>query len=162
MRRTLLIPLMVLGLIAAGCGGDDDDDGGDASTAAPVELDGKVTAHGDADVSDDGDDTAVELEVDDFYFAPTYVKAAPSQTIQVELENEGDASHTFTIDERSIDEELEPGASRTVTVELPASGVLTYYCRFHRGQGMQGALYFNAGDRAGGDSSSTTAADGYR
>jgi plastocyanin len=39
-----------------------------------------------------------------------------------------------------VDETLKPDAKMTVTVKVPSSGSLQYYCRFHRSQGMQGAF----------------------
>lgn len=164
MQRGVMLALVVV-LVAAGCG--DDDDGSDSFSAsrsasgsasaaeaeAPVELSGTVNNHGSTDLSGE-DGAAVEMELDDFYFGPTFVKGAPGQAIKVVLENEGKANHTFTIDSLSIDETLSPGDKKEVEVKVPDSGVLTYYCRFHDAQGMKGAFY-RAG--AGSPSPSTTA-----
>ena len=43
-------------------------------------------------------------------------------------------------DAAKIDQEIEPGKKAEVEVTVPSSGDLNFYCRFHRGQGMQGAL----------------------
>ena len=56
------------------------------------------------------------------------------------MNNEGDSTHTFTIDGLGVDQELKPGESADIDVTLPASGTVAYYCRFHKGQGMQGAF----------------------
>jgi len=63
------------------------------------------------------------------------------------LENEGDAPHTFTIDALDIDTEVAPGGSAEVEVTLPGQDATLFYCRFHQGQGMQGAVYFEEGDQ---------------
>ena len=140
MRRPVLVLVASVLLLAAACG--DDDSGGSSDTttgsAPPVSLEGKVNDHGTMDL---GTATELELEADDFYFGPTYIKAAPGSTVKVSLMNEGSAKHTFTIDGAGIDQELEPEATATVDVTVPASGGLSFYCRFHRGQGMQGSFF---------------------
>lgn len=156
MLRRLLVLAVVLTLVGAACGGGDDDNRG--AGAAPVELSGTVNDHGKTDLSGKGDEAELELEQDDFYFGPTFVKAKSGQKIEVEIENEGKATHTFTIDELSIDETLKPGEKKAVDVTIPKGGTFVYYCRFHRGRGMQGAFYTTAG---GSSSPSTTGSSGY-
>ena len=119
-------------LVAGACGGDNK------SSSAPVSIPGKVNNHGTKDVKD-GD--TIEMEADDFYFGPTFIKGPAGAKITVDLENEGKAKHTFTIDDQKLDQELDAGAKATVSVTLPASGTLVYYCQFHQNQGMQGALF---------------------
>jgi plastocyanin len=142
MRKILLIAAALV-CVAAACG--DDDSSSDDSGGAPVELEGTVNEGETGEVSDG----KVEMELDNFYFGPTYTKAEPGETVTVELENEGDATHTFTIDSLGIDEEVEPGATAEVEVTLPESGAVRYYCRFHADQGMQGAFYAKDGDTVG-------------
>ncbi|MDQ1711838.1 MAG: hypothetical protein QOE45_1288 [Frankiaceae bacterium] len=127
-----------------------------ASATAPVTLSGTVNDHGAKDI---GSKAEFELELDDFYFNPTFIKAAPGTTVKVELRNESKTVHTFTIDTLKIDKTLQPGAEIDVPVALPASGALTFYCRFHRGQGMQGALYGAAGDTVAPGASSSSSDD---
>jgi plastocyanin len=174
-KRKLLIALAGLALVAASCGDDDDSSqgstapsgtpaasagtstpastsGGSESAApeetegttggsAPVSLEGTVNNKGTEEVGDE-----VSLELDDYYFEPTFLKASPGATIHLELENEGDDTHTFTIDSLGIDQEVAPGDSATVDVTLPQEGAVRFYCRFHTNMGMQGAFFFNEGD----------------
>src|SRR5690606_31157637 len=100
----------------------------------------------------------LEMELDDQYFAPTFVDASGGQTITVTLTNEGELPHTFTVDELGIDEELSGGESKTVEVALPDSGQMVFYCRFHVNAGMQGA--FVVSDGAGSDRPATTSGAG--
>jgi plastocyanin len=111
--------------------------GSEAAVEPPIELEGDVEVHGVADLEGD----SLEMEVDDFYFGPTFVKVEGSGTATIELENEGDAQHTFTIEGQDIDVTLAPGDSEEVDVELPESGHLEFICRFHSGSGMRGAFY---------------------
>jgi plastocyanin len=148
--------LVCLAAVACGGGGDNAADSSPgptspattsaAPTGPPVKLAGTVTDHGTKDLSGDGE---LELELDDFYFGPTFIKAAPGATVKVELRNEGSAPHTFTVDALKIDKTVAAGEDASVSVKLPASGALAFYCRFHKGQGMQGAFFFTAGATAG-------------
>ena len=140
MRKTgiLMVHLSVT-LFTSACGGDDDDGGSSSATTAaapPVSLTGTVNDHGTASASDD-----MEVELDDFYFGPTFIRATPGQQFAVALFNEGEADHTFTIDSLGIDEQFAAGERRTTSLTAPPSGVLEFYCKFHRGRGMQGAIF---------------------
>ncbi|HYZ91217.1 MAG TPA: cupredoxin domain-containing protein [Actinomycetota bacterium] len=81
-----------------------------------------------------------ELELDNFYFEPTFIKSPGDAKATLELHNEGSVPHTFTVDALNIDEELEPDATKTITVEIGTETRYEFYCRFHRDQGMSGAF----------------------
>jgi plastocyanin len=101
-------------------------------------LDGqKPNDHGSRSVV--GEDSE-DVELDDNYFAPTVLTGSAGQSFNVRLKNEGGITHTFTIDEQNIDEELQPDEESSVTVTFPQSGTVVFYCRFHRGLGMFGGL----------------------
>ncbi len=80
------------------------------------------------------------LELDDNYFQPKTLKGAAGKKITVELKNEGKAEHNFTLSDQGIDQDLEPGKTAEVTVTVPKSRTLTFYCKYHRSQGMTGTL----------------------
>jgi plastocyanin len=80
------------------------------------------------------------LELDDYYFSPTVLKGKPGSQVTLRLKNEGSVEHNFTVDSQGIDQNLEPGKSATVTVTIPKSGAISFYCRFHRSLGMAGGL----------------------
>jgi plastocyanin len=152
-RRTLVV-IFIVALVPAACG-DDGSDGAKGTTGgstqptrtgAPVSLPGKVNDHGNADLSGNGASTQLQMEADDFYFGPTFVRAAPGQRVNVELENEGEANHTFTSPSLGVDQEVKAGAKAEVEVTLPATGdAVPFFCRFHVGQGMQGAFSLSVG-----------------
>jgi plastocyanin len=127
--RRILVALAVAVVAVGACGG-----GGEKK----VSLSGSVNDNGTTTLSG----SELQLEHDDNYFKPTFVKAQPAQKVTVKLENEGKAAHTFTIDALGVDQEVQPGAKATVEMTLPRSGVVTFYCRFHRALGMQGAFSF--------------------
>jgi plastocyanin len=153
-------------LVLAACGNDDGSDvresgsasgsesgsgsgsasGSESTETPPVSLTGELNDHGTGQVEND----EIEVELDDFYFGPTFIQGTPGETVTVDLTNEGDAAHTFTSDALGADEELAPGDSSTVSVTLPEQGAVEFHCRFHENQGMKGAFFFNPGDQVTG------------
>jgi plastocyanin len=126
--RGLIVALSVVALITVACGG--------GTPAAPVELAGTTNNHGTKTATND-----LKVKVSEYFYGPTYLRAGAGQKFTVELSNDGAARHTFTSDALGVDLELPPGAKRTVTLTAPASGASEFHCRFHQGQGMQGAVY---------------------
>jgi plastocyanin len=122
-------------LIAAGCGGygskSKSGGGGGKTTVAGV----SANNHGSESVSG-----SAEVELDDYYFKPTVLKGKPGSSVTLELKNEGSVEHNFTVDSQGIDKDLEPGKSATVSVTIPKSGVMSFYCKYHKSMGMAGAL----------------------
>jgi plastocyanin len=119
----------------------------------PVKLDGKVTNKGTKTAKGG----AIEVEADDYYFKPTFIKAAKGTVVKVTVKNEGASLHTFTADDGSFDEQVEPGAEVTVDVTVPADGKpLAFHCDFHGSMGMKGAFFSKAGTGAGGTTKTTT------
>lgn len=118
---------------------------------APVTLSGKVENKGVTKAKRG----KVSLEADSFFFAKTFVKAKPG-TVMVTVENASSVPHTFTVDDQ-VDEELAPGDETTVSVDVTADEPVVFYCRFHRGSGMQGALFTPASK---GKSTETTSSTG--
>ena len=148
LAATALIAVVALGLSA--CGSSSSSSGSSKSTSTtkaaaptPVTLSGTVTNKGTKDVSTKGA-TSMELELDNFYFEPTFIKAAPGQKLTLELKNEGSVPHTFTAPSLNINKELQPDSKETVMVTVPMSGNVPFYCRFHKDNGMQGAIFMTA------------------
>jgi plastocyanin len=119
----------------------------------PVKLTGPVFIHGTKKVPAGG---KLDIELDDFYFDPTYLQAAPGQQVTLTLHNEGQATHTFTIDELGVDVTVYPGRSSKATLTVPADHAVQYHCSFHVSQGMQGALFTKKGQAVSSGSTATT------
>ncbi|HSL12355.1 MAG TPA: cupredoxin domain-containing protein [Actinomycetota bacterium] len=105
-------------LLLAACGGGGEDAAGDAAGA-------------DTDASASRTVTLV----DNAYEPADPVIAAGD----VELVNEGQAPHTFTIEGEDVDVQVGAGQTATATVDL-APGSYTLFCEFHRAQGMETTL----------------------
>jgi plastocyanin len=169
--RKAIVAMLLLPVLLAACGSDDknttaNSKGTSATTAgssdAPVDVASKITAHGTKDASALD---KLEVEADDYYFGPTYIKVKAGQKLTLEVKNEGKATHTFTSDALGVDKELKPGESADVEITVPATDASLFYCRFHQGSGMQGVVYTkegaSVGASTGGGDSSTTAGNGY-
>ena len=147
-QLALGVVAMVVALGLTGCGDDGDDDDGTipgttAADAGTTLLEGEVTDRGTEDVTGEGAAPQVEIVMSDNAFSPTFVTAEPGAEVEVSLRNDGQFPHTFTLDDETVDQELDPGDEATVTITVPASGIVPFHCRFHSGSGMQGA--FTAG-----------------
>lgn len=152
----LAVIVAVLGLAAASCAKSTNAGSAGSSTptasasaGTPVALSGKVTNKGTKDLTAMGSTVKFTLEADndggDFYFSPTFLKVAPGSKITLELENEGSTEHNFTIEALGINEDLAKGAKKSVTVTMPSSGALNFFCEYHHNLGMQGAFFSAAG-----------------
>jgi plastocyanin len=108
-------------------------------SSGTLTIDGEqANDHGTKDVSGQ---TEFSVEMDDeFYFEPTVLKGTAGQKLTIELENHGTLLHNFTLVAQSISKDVQPDQKDTVTVTFPQSGVLPFFCRFHRGSGMIGEL----------------------
>jgi plastocyanin len=174
-RGVLIVAVVALAVVAlvTGCGGSSKSSSGSEST--PTESGGegggqktiagvKANNHGSKTVSP-GEKTEVEL--DDFYFEPTVLKGKPGEKVELELKNEGSTEHTFTIDSEGISKDLGPGEEAEVMVTIPQSGITSFYCKFHKSEGMAGGI--SAGGAATGmpgsgtttNQTTTSSYDGY-
>ena len=148
-QGVVIIAGALLLLAAAGCGSSSS--GSSGSTSGSSGSGGQRTIAG-VMANDHGTKTVskeTEVELDDFYFEPTVIQGKAGQKVTLELRNEGKVEHSFTIDSQGVDKTLSPGADTKVTVTIPASGSVSFYCKFHRSTGMAGALAVE-GQGAGG------------
>jgi YVTN family beta-propeller protein len=114
------------------------------TAAKPLKLGNLTFAdHGTKDVRGQAD---VEVEADDYYFSPTFVRGVPGQKLTVEVENESSTLHNFSVPGQAINRDVPPKGTVKVDVVFPASGVVGFHCKFHSALGMNGELL--AGDAA--------------
>ena len=101
--RKILILLGAVAVFVAGCGG------GGSST--PVKLSGDTTNKGTKDLTG----SSIDLEQDDFYFNPTFIKGGtPGATITVHLKNDGkNPTRSRAPRSQAIKRRSNPGEPRT-------------------------------------------------
>jgi plastocyanin len=110
----LLVCAVALAVVAAACGGDD----------------------GGASAAEGGSTTSVTAR--DNEFDPTSISASADGTI--ELTNDGEAPHNFSIKGEAVDVDVEPGASADVDLTGLGAGSYDVFCKFHEQAGMTATL----------------------
>lgn len=113
--------LLVLGLVAAGCGGSDEPDG-DAG-------------------GDGGGGDAITVVATEYAFDPPDVSIEADTATTIALDNQGIIEHDWTIDE--LDVHIVTNAGETAEATLTAAaGTYEVYCSVpgHRDQGMEGVV----------------------
>jgi plastocyanin len=118
-------------------------------SAATAQPEGQVITLGTLTFSDHGTkdvkgQAELDLEADDYYFAPTFLRGAPGQRLTLEIENESGTLHNLSIPGQRIDQDIPPNGTVKVEVTIPQSGVMHFFCKFHTAIGMNGELL--AGD----------------
>ena len=154
MKRVIL-GAAILALIAAavaGCGGYSKSKAGGESGGGKKTIAGvSPNDHGSKSVSG-----STEVELDDFYFNPTVLKGKAGSQVTLELKNESSTEHNLTIDAQGIDKDVEAGEDAKVTVTIPQSGEISFYCKYHKSRGMAGALAVGgSGGMTGGGGTTT-------
>ena len=133
--RIRLAALALLPL-AAGCGGSSPKEV--ASIPVTTTIAGATVGnHGFEDVRGG---RSVNLDLNDDYFEPTAIKGTRGQKLLLVLQNYGKHRHNFTLPSQRIALDLRPGQKTTVTVHIPRSGAIPFYCKYHKQLGMAGGL----------------------
>lgn len=83
----------------------------------------------------------VKVNMVDDAFQPKAITGKPGSTIKVELKNTGNNEHNFKIEsQKQANADVSPGKSATVTVKVPTSGSVQFFCEYHKGLGMVGTV----------------------
>ena len=114
----LVAGLFVLSLVVAACSSDDDGGGTTATTGGAT---GSTAATGG------GGGGGTTITIAGFAFDPDTITV--SGPTEVTVTNEDSATHTFTLDDGSVDQTVEPGATVTVTVDVSAA--TGFHCNIH-------------------------------
>ena len=121
-RKKLLVMLAavsVLVLTTAACSSKDNGGSGGATGT-----------------SGGGASADVTITVKDFQFDPSSV-AVSSGATTIEITNTGSTVHSFTLDDGSVSQDIQPGQTQTVTVDVTADA--GFHCKYHPSQ-MTGTL----------------------
>ena len=110
-RRWMVAVVASLSLVAAAC-----SSGNDSSTPPASSAGGGVVP------------TTAAIGIADLAFEPSTLTVA-SGTTTITVTNSDSVTHTFTLDDGSVDETIDPGQSVDVTVDLTAS--TGFHCKIH-------------------------------
>jgi plastocyanin len=113
----LVAGLFVLSLVVAACSSDDDGGGTTDTTGGATGT--------TAETGSGGGGTTITIA--GFAFDPDTITV--SGPTEVTVTNDDSTTHTFTLDDGSVDETVEPGATETVTVDVSAS--TGFHCNIH-------------------------------
>jgi plastocyanin len=136
LKRTALLAAAALGLAA--CGSSSSDTSSSASASGGGGYGSQQSTNTTASSSGS---SSSEVEMYDNYFKSKTITGKPGSTVKIELKNEGKNEHNFKIDsQKQADADVEPGKDATVSVKIPSSGSVQFYCEYHKGLGMVGTV----------------------
>jgi plastocyanin len=113
----LVAGLFVLSLVVAACSSDDNGGGTTDTTGGATGT--------TAETGSTGGGTTITIA--GFAFDPDTITV--SGPTEVTVTNDDSTTHTFTLDDGSVDQTVEPGATETVTVDVSAS--TGFHCNIH-------------------------------
>jgi len=143
----MVVMVLALSLVAAACSKKSNENtgassGGSNGGGSMTIGSDTATNKGTQDVSGKG---TFELEMDNdngqFYFKPTVLKGTAGQQLTLTLKNEGDTLHNFSLvgsEANGVD--VQAGQEGSIQVTFPQSGVVEFFCKYHRSLGMVGEL----------------------
>ncbi len=76
--------------------------------------------------------TTLAMTAQNFSFSPSELDGTAGQTLKITVKNTGTVPHNFSIDAQHINETINPGQSKVITVTFPTSGSVQFYCLFHK------------------------------
>jgi plastocyanin len=92
---------------------------------------------GTSSTGDGGGSADQSIAVADFSFTPNTLSVSSGQDVTIELTNNGEVEHNFTLDDDSVDQDVEEGESASVTLNLTAD--IGWHCKYHPDQ-MTGTI----------------------
>jgi uncharacterized cupredoxin-like copper-binding protein len=132
-----VLALAATALLVAGCGGDDDDN--EKTTPAATTGGGQT----------------LQVTATEYKFDPANPSIDKTGRVTFDVKNEGNVVHALEIEAPSGEAQtgnIDPGQSKSVTVDLSKAGSFEWYCPVgnHRDLGMEGEI------RVAGGGSTTT------
>ncbi len=146
-RLFALLVIVILGVAACSSGGASESPSPTPTTPvattatasgtcpASAGLPASTNIHGTIAASG----SQLSIEAGDFFFSPTCVTGLHSDAITLRVHNGGVTLHNLSIPSLHIDMDMTSG--KTITVHVLMGKVpLVFFCKYHRGSGMLGAL----------------------
>ncbi len=141
-NRTMIVAaLLALGIVATACTTSASSSGAASPSASSSESSSpSPTPPSPAPPANVVGKKTFTIDQEDFFFSPNVLTGSAGQQLTLTIDNQGAATHTFTIASEHIDVTLAPGTQQTVKVTFPNSGSTEFLCRFHESMGMTGEL----------------------
>jgi plastocyanin len=142
-KGALLALLLALAAIAVvGCGGSDDS----SSSAADTSTSEEAAGGGGGGGSSGGSAQTLNVSETDFKLDPAEPTVDAGQ-VTIKATNDGQTTHSIEVEGNGIEEQelpndLAPGDSGEMTVDLSKPGIYEWYCPIanHRDLGMEGEI----------------------
>jgi plastocyanin len=139
-RTLILAALLALGVVATACTTSSSSSGAAASPSSSESSTPSPTPPSPAPPANVVGKKTFTIDAQDYFFSPNVLTGSAGQQLTLTIDNQGAATHTFTIASEHIDVTLAPGTQQTVKVTFPNSGSTEFLCRFHESMGMTGEL----------------------
>lgn len=139
-RTLILAALVAMGVVATACTTSSSSSGAAASPSSSESSSPSPTPPSPAPPANVVGKKTFTIDAQDFFFSPNVLTGSAGQQLTLTIDNQGAATHTFTIASEHIDVTLAPGTQQTVKVTFPNSGSTEFLCRFHESMGMTGEL----------------------
>jgi uncharacterized cupredoxin-like copper-binding protein len=139
----VMTSLFALAFSAMGCGGDDEKGKEEATTATAAPV------------------ATVKVRESEFKLEPTEPKIASTGVVAFDVSNAGKVDHNLEVEgpggEVELPENIKPGDSATLTVDLKQAGRYEWYCPVgnHKDLGMKGEITVSPGTSTEGGGSTT-------
>ena len=100
---------------------------------------GACSSDGDGTETEDGagGSTDQTMTIADFAFDPDTLTVPSGEDVTIEVTNDDDVEHSFTLDDDSVSQDVEGGESQTVTLNLTEG--IGWHCEYHPDQ-MKGTI----------------------
>jgi plastocyanin len=140
MRRTtvkLVVAVMALVLVASACSSSNDTgsggtgSGGTGGSGGATGSTGSSGATGISGASGGAGDTTQTITIKNFAFNPAQITGTAGTTLTIPITNNDSPTHSFTLDDKSVSQDIAAGTTETVEVPLPDSGTLGWHCKYH-------------------------------
>jgi plastocyanin len=119
----LVAGLFVLSLVVAACGSDDNGGGTTSATGGATAATGATSTTGATGATAGG----TTITIQGFAFNPSTITVS-GQT-DLTITNKDTVTHTFTLDDGSVDQSIAPGTTENVTVDV--SQTTGFHCSIH-------------------------------
>ena len=143
LHRLSLLGTVVVVTAASGCGG------GSGAGSSETEASQTTTA-----AAAQAPIKTVTISEKEFSLTPSSVSLAKPGTYAFKAVNDGSIAHALEIEGNGVEQktnEIQPGESATLTVDLKSNGSYEMYCPVdgHKNQGMKGAVTVGSSSSGG-------------